>query len=160
MAGASLGRQGHPGPARLRPTGPRATGPAVLGAFGGTLVALQSIYLVAYGDYLAPVAWTGWISSGQTLGGLGLLESAALFGLAFWLLRQPHHHVLLGIGSLTIALISLFSGGGFWLGALCAYVAGVMAIRLSPEPHRPPDPASVREAEDDPVAEADVLDAA
>ena len=149
------------GPSRLAPPPPR--GVTYLGIIAGALTALQAAIYVGVGGFsnsTMAVAGTGLISSGLVLGALGLVESVLLISFAVWLYYQPHHHSLLGIGILTLALLGLLTGGGFWLGSLCGYVAGVLAIRLTPEPRRPPLATSRREAADDPVAEADLFDSA
>ena len=140
------------------PASSRPTGATVLGAAGGVLIALQSLYLAVYGNYLTPFGWSGLSISGNALGGVGLLESTAIVALSVLLYAMPYRHAMIGVGMVTFALLSLASGGGFVIGAFLAWVAGVMGVMLFPAPRRQPSPESIREAADDPVAEADVLD--
>jgi hypothetical protein len=130
----------------------------ILGSGSALLIALQSIYEIAYGGGAASWNVYGIAVALPTLGAIGGFESAVLLGASLLLYEFPHLHSTAGVALLTFALLSLFSGGGFILGALCGYVAGLLALSFSPGPRRRPTPESLREASEDPVAEADVLD--
>jgi hypothetical protein len=160
MAGSS---QVGPEPAVAAPTvRPRSVypfGAVVLSFAGALLIILEGVYLVAarvnapFNDFVP----TGLlIPSAQTLGFLACLEGAAILGLALWVYAQPEFHTVVGIGSLTIALLSLYSGGGFLAGATLAWVGGILAIY-----HRAGSSAAgvftPEDLEEDPVIEADVL---
>jgi hypothetical protein len=134
-------------------------GAVVLTFAGALLIVLEGIYLVL-SHVSAPLndfVPTGLlIPSVQVLGFLACVEGGAILGLALWVYAQPEFHTVAGIGSLTIALLSLYSGGGFLAGATLAWVGGILAIY-----HRPgPSFAGAYSPEDlaeDPVIEADVL---
>ncbi|MGP8158058.1 MAG: DUF6114 domain-containing protein [Thermoplasmata archaeon] len=152
-----------PKPAASAPTarsGPAYPFGAVLLNFAGALlIILEGVYLVSshvnapFNDFVP----TGLlIPSAQALGYLACLEGAAILVLALWAYAQPEFHTVVGIGSLTLALLSLYSGGGFLAGATLAWVGGILAIY-----HRAGWSAAgmftPEDLEEDPVIEADVL---
>jgi hypothetical protein len=152
-----------PKPAAAAPTA--RSGPAypfgavVLSFAGALLILLEGVYLVStrvnapFNDFVpsGPL-----IPSVQVLGSLACIEGAAILALALWVYTQPEFHTVVGIGSLTIALLSLYSGGGFLAGATLAWVGGILAIY-----HRAGSSAAgmftPEDLEEDPVIEADVL---
>jgi hypothetical protein len=130
----------------------------VLGITGAVLIALESIYQIAYGSSLVTLNGLGLAYSVRTLGVFGAFESVLLVVFCVLLFEYPHLHKTCGVALLTLAVLSLFSGGGLLLGTLCSYVAGVLSVFLFPVPRRRPTAASLRDSAEDPVAEADVLD--
>jgi len=138
-------------------TRPGAT--AALGLAAALLVALQSTGLLLVSGLTRP---SDVGSLGVTLGGIavvGIMEAIVLGAVSILAYLSPQSHVELGVLIVTMALLSLYVGGGFFLGTLLGWVAGVLAIFYEPrkillQPVRAPVP----EIEDDPVAEADLLD--
>lgn len=139
------------------------TGLCVLTTLGGALVFFQGFYL--------------WLSGAPASGGPSVLGPSIetgppemilgvlLFGLAFGLLASPRNHTGIGIASITVALLSLFAGGGFVVGALVAYAGGVLSVIYVPtrvprsETRSTSDREDDSEEFDDPVAEAELVDA-
>ncbi len=133
-------------------------GVCILSAFGGALIFFEGLF--AWVGALQLDFGYGATSFGTppTVGPLGCLLGVFTIALAFALLLIPRSHTGLGIGLVTFALLSLFFGGGFFLGALFAYAGGVLAILVAPRAG-PPVPAPSIESElDDPVVEADLVD--
>lgn len=143
-------RQGH---------GAAGTGGAMaLTVIGAALILIQSVYNIAFGRFLFYPVWGGPDVSLRVLGGLGVAIAILLEIFAAALYFAPRHHVFLGVAILTLALLSLYTGGGFLAGAFLAYVGSLIAVFASVAPARrawnAPMPA---EAVDDPVIEADLL---
>ncbi len=67
------------------------------------------------------------------LGGLGILFGILLFIFAALLWSKPDYHVILGVLVLVISFVSLFSGGGFFLGLLLGVIGGILAIIHNPD---------------------------
>jgi len=150
----------HEGP-NSRPAASTGTRGAVLiGIVGAILVLLQSSYLALLGSSvpLTPTLYGIGLSL-QAIGWLGLAEGAALVLFAVLLSFNPHRHMWAGIGLMTLGLVSLYGGGGFVLGALLCWVAGLLAIMARPgETNRRSWNVDLSTLEEDPVIEADLLD--
>jgi hypothetical protein len=121
---------------------------------------LEGIYLIAYRSnpnalWLVPA---GWLSpSPQVSGSIVFIEGALLLALSLIALAWRGWHRSVGVGALTIGLLSLFSGGGFLVGAFLAYFGGIIAIYHTPPPERSPIVGPSPESpEYDPVVEADL----
>lgn len=160
MAGAA---QPHskalPRPVSTRPLSgypPAAVAPLVVAAI---LMMIEGIYFVAYGS---SVTYNVLIPSGLLVpslyvsGYIAFLEGALVLALALIALTWRGWHRFVGVGCLTIGLLSLFSGGGFFVGAVVAYIGGIIAVY-----HTPPSvlAAAVEPSPDnpdyDPVIDAD-----
>jgi hypothetical protein len=122
---------------------------------------LEGVYFAAYGGGLPGSAF---IPSGslipplQVSGYFAFLEGAVILFLSLVVLAWPGWHLLVGIGSITLGLLSLFSGGGFLAGAVLAYIGGIIAIYHTPRHAAPNEVDLAMEIiEDDPVIEADLL---
>lgn len=126
-------RQSEPttSPDRSRSTPSYPLGAAILSAAGALLIVLEGIYLLSSrgipstngfypSDFLIP--------SVQVAANIALLEGAVALGLALMVYERPRSDTFVGVALLTIALLSLFIGGGFLLGAMLVYVGGIMAI--------------------------------
>jgi len=152
---------GDPTPPVQAPT-PRIVPPLIASALAGAgavLVAVEAAFLVLYPtNYTAPRLGTYNLSV-ESLGVMAFVEAAVLLAAAVGLYLSPRSHLELGVVAITIALLSLYAGGGFFLGALLGYFGGMLAIFHEPEqtvaaPARPEREA----AEDDPVVEADLIE--
>ena len=124
------------------------------------LMMLEGVYFIAYGS---TISFSSIIPSGATIpslyvsGYLAFLEGALLLVLAVIAVSWRGSHRLVGVGSLTIGLLSLFSGGGFLIGAALAYVGGIIAVYHSPPTLATPVADASPESPDyDPVIEADL----
>jgi hypothetical protein len=127
---------------------------------GALLMMLEGVYLIAYGS---SITFSALIPAGATIpslyvsGYLAFVEGALLLVLSMMAVAWRGAHRFVGVGSLTIGLLSLFSGGGFWIGAAFAYVGGVIAIYHTPTSAASPDVGPSPESPDyDPVIEADM----
>lgn len=124
-------------------------GATVLGAVGAILIVLEGVSLTGSTNSFVPINWTIFALSTTVstsvvaaftifLGGLALALTLLVY---LW----PEGHTFAGIGTISIASLSLYSGGGFLLGALLLWVGGVLAIYFgrqrgySEETARPPD---------------------
>jgi len=139
----------------------RPVAASVLGSAGALLLAAEGALLILYpGHYSAPNL--GGV--GLTVGGLGVMafaEAIVLIVVSAGAYLSPKSHLEFGVIMLTMAVLSLYTGGGFFLGALLGYVGGILAVFHDPaqvpvEPAHPP--AKEVEAEEDPVVEADLID--
>ena len=128
---------------------------------GALLMMLEGVLFAAYGGGWQSVGLIpsgGFIPSVQTSGYLLFVEGALLLVLLLGVLNSPSTHRFVGVAALTLGLLSLFSGGGFLVGAATAYLGGVLAVFFQPTPV-PVPPIQVAPDRDDydPVIEADVL---
>ncbi|MGP8072639.1 MAG: hypothetical protein ACLPZM_05870 [Thermoplasmata archaeon] len=122
---------------------------------------LEGVYFVAY---YAGTPSSAFIPSGSLVpslyvsGFLVFLEGAFILGLALLVLTGPSWNRLVGIGAISLGLLSLFSGGGFLVGAVLAWFGGIFAIYYIPSP-TPATPArpEAEVLDDDPVIEADMM---
>jgi hypothetical protein len=134
--------------------------PNVLAAI---LMMLEGIYFAAYGASLPSYAFIpsgSFIPSLQVSGYISFFEGVLVFVLALVVLAWPSWHRFVGIGSITLGMLNIFSGGGWFLfGTALAYIGGVLAIYVTPRRARFVNTEVSREILDnDPVIEADVLD--
>ncbi|HYK93496.1 MAG TPA: hypothetical protein VEY07_05580 [Thermoplasmata archaeon] len=135
-------------------------GACVLSAIGGALIALEGAVLVALASPPIVPASSAIANAVGATGGIDIFEGVAVILLSFGLLFVPSSHKGIGIGILTFALLSLLTGGGFYLGALFGYFGGVLGILFVPSLRIAPATASATAEEfDDPVIEADLVDA-
>ena len=126
---------------------------------GAFLILLQSLYLAAFGSFFSTSTWGVLGLSVQELGGFGILVAVLLEVFAISLYFAPDRHLFLGVGMLTLSLLSAYSGGGLILGSFLCYIASVIAIFSHPPPTLRRSPViSAPEAQEDPVIEADLLD--
>jgi hypothetical protein len=131
-------------------------------AVGAVLIALEGLYLVVAGpttSYFGSLATGGtFVVSTTALGVLAVLAGLSGSGLAAMVSARPDHHTFVGGASLTIALLSLFAGGGFLLGAALLYVGGCLALYYRPAPAlSPQEDAPDDVLDEDPVVEADMI---
>jgi hypothetical protein len=148
----------------------RAIGAYPIGAVGLSVVGaifleLEGIYVSLLGGSFSLtndlVPSGPLVPSPAVLGVLALVEAAVALALAVLVYTSPGTHTFAGIASLTVALLSLYSGGGFLIGAFLVYVGGVIAVyHGTGRRRRPPVPAELEESDEDPVVEADLLDSA
>ncbi len=131
----------------------------ILSVLGGSLIGLEGVlFLAGWGFYVPPVLPGPAISPGG-LGGMAVGVAVAVVLLSFLLLFWPQAHVTVGIGIVTFGLLSLPLGGGFFLGAMVAWVGGVLAILYVPRLVANPTTVIEEEPFVDPVEEADLIDA-
>ncbi|MFZ1023636.1 MAG: hypothetical protein WAN87_05835 [Thermoplasmata archaeon] len=121
---------------------------------------LEGIYLMAY-RWSPNVLWlvpSSFLSpSPYVSGSIALTGGAILLALALVALAWRGWHRSVGVGALTLGLLSLFSGGGFFIGAFLAYFGGVIAIYHTPPPGRSSVAGPSPDSPDyDPVVEADL----
>ncbi len=133
-------------------------GVCVLSAFGGALIFFEGLFAWVGALQLDSGYGATTFGTPPAVGPLGLVLGVFTIALAFALLVNPRNHTGLGIGLITFALLSLFFGGGFFLGALFAYAGGVLAILLTPRPGPPVTAPAIESELDDPVVEADLVD--
>ena len=156
-------------PSRTPPSGDlwetqpaRPAAAAALGLAGAVLIALQSAEVILNpGNYHAP-NFGGFTFGVASLGAMGFVEAVVLVAASAGAFLSPRAHLELGVIVISIALLSFYVGGGFFLGALLAYVGGILAIFHEPKevPVKPiptGTPAAA-EIEEDPVLEADLID--
>ncbi len=133
-------------------------GAMALTIIGAALILVQSVYDVAFGRGLFYPVWGSVDFSLRVLGGFGVAFAILLEIFAAALYFAPRHHVFLGVAILTLSLLSLYTGGGFVVGAFLAYVGSLIAVFASVAPVRRESNAPMpAEAADDPVLEADLL---
>ncbi|MGI0071731.1 MAG: hypothetical protein ACRECT_06665 [Thermoplasmata archaeon] len=131
----------------------------VLCAVAAVLILFESEYWFAFGASIQTPWWIGTTLTAQQVGAFGVVDGLFLVAVGVLLLLVPRHHAILGVGILTLALLSLFIGGGFLVGAFLGYAASLFAIFTRPLPAPLPHPTrSVLVDMDDPVAEADLID--
>ncbi|HZY92446.1 MAG TPA: hypothetical protein VFG07_06720 [Thermoplasmata archaeon] len=134
-------------------------GACLLTVLGGAFILLEGAAELVGAVAFGPSLTTGVGIDLAGIGGLNAFEGLLLILLAFALLFNPRNHTGIGIGVLTFAMLSLLTGGGFYLGALLAYFGGVLGILFAYRPVASPNVALERIEEfDDPVAEADLID--
>ncbi|HEY1198155.1 MAG TPA: hypothetical protein VGG32_05465 [Thermoplasmata archaeon] len=126
------------------------------------LMMLEGVYFVAYGAGIPAYAFIpsgSFIPSLQVSGIIAFFEGALVLTLALVVLAWPSWHRFVGVGSITLGLLNMFSGGGWFLaGTVLAYIGGVIAIYYTPR--RTAVSAIELSADiidDDPVIEADIL---
>jgi len=140
----------------------RPSAAAVLGLAGAVLIALQAADVILYpGGYHAPTF--GSFSFGVvSLGTMGFVEAVILVIASAGAFLSPRSHLELGVIVITMAVFSFYVGGGFFLGALLAYVGGILMIFHEPKelPVKPipAGTSAAAEIEEDPVMEADLID--
>jgi hypothetical protein len=131
----------------------------VLCILGALLILAQSLDLALVGRFFQSPTWGILGVSVAVLGGFGVALAVMLEILAVVLYFAPHRHLVLGVGMMTLSVLSLYSGGGVILGFLLCYVASLIAIfARPPRVLRAGTPAMVLDAAEDPVIEADLLD--
>jgi hypothetical protein len=115
-------------------------GATVLGAIGAMLIVLEGIFFVADGPNITPAHIFGYglAISAAGMGIIAIIEGCLALGLLLFVYAEPGGATLVGIGTISLALLSLFIGGGFLLGALLLWAGGVMAIFYGLE-HRAPE---------------------
>lgn len=124
-------------------------GATVLGALGAILILLEGVYLSGTRNSFLPINWTVFALSTTVSTSVVAAFTIFLGGLALALMLLvylwPEARTLAGIGTISIASLSIFSGGGFLLGALLLWVGGVLSIYhrrptgFPEETTRPPD---------------------
>jgi hypothetical protein len=122
---------------------PRPVAAAVLVAVGGLLVVVEGLLTVELGSALE--AFTLGLLGGSYVvqGTIVAFIGVFLFGFAFLIHGEPHHHFANGIVVLLLVVLSLVVGyGGFYLGAFLAGIGGLLAVAWTPS--RPTGPVSVR----------------
>jgi hypothetical protein len=103
------------------------------------LVILASIFVLLDGlVVLALGAAIGQIAPevGNAVDGLGafaVLLALVLGGMAYALYRDPASSRLAGVVVMLVSFVSLFVGGGFFLGLLLGIAGGIAAIFFEPE---------------------------
>ena len=133
-------------------------GACVLASLGGALIVLEGFAALVGASLLASVGVPAQGLSG--LAAILVLDGVLVLLLGFFLLFNPRSHQGSGIALVIFGTLSLPLGGGFFLGALATIVGGVLAIVFRPTPAEVEAPRSVlEEAQDDPVLEADLIDA-
>jgi hypothetical protein len=128
---------------------------------GSVLVLIEGVYLAAYGtaspySYPSPLGLV--LPTTPVAGVLSAIGGAIGLALGALVVARPDYHTLVGAGSLTIGLLTVYAGGGFLIGSTLLYVGGLLALYYEPQP------VSVAEAElpeepldEDPVVEADII---
>lgn len=120
-------------------------GATVLGAVGALLIVLEGVFLTVAGSSLMPISWTVFALSTTVSTSVVAAVTIGLGGLALALTLLvylwPETHTFGGIGMISIASLSLFSGGGLLLGALMLWVGGVLAIYFGRQTGIPEDVA-------------------
>lgn len=123
-------------------------GATVLGAVGAILIVLEGVWLTSTGNPFMPTSWPvfalGLSVSTSAMAILSILFGGLGLALTLLVYLWPDVHTFTGIGTITIASLSLFTGGGFLLGALLLWVGGILAIYFGrasfpEEVARPPD---------------------
>ncbi len=66
------------------------------------------------------------------LGDLGAFLGFLVVVLAIAMFVEPDYHLGSGVAILAISLISIFAGGGFFLGLLLGVVGGILGIIFQP----------------------------
>ena len=134
-------------------------GALVMAVIGALLIFFQSLGLVFVGALVPALTWGDLGLSFGVLGWFGILVALLLVALSVWLYSAPEQHLILGVGMLTLAVLSLYSGGGLILGFLLSYVGSLLAIfARPPTAFRGAVPILSPQAQDDPVVEADLID--
>jgi hypothetical protein len=133
-------------------------GACVLASLGGALLVLEGFAALVGASLLAAVGVSAPGVAG--LAALLVLDGILVLLIGFFLLFNPRSHQGCGIALVTLGTLSLPLGGGFFLGAVVTLVGGVLAIVFRPTPVEIEPPRTMlEEAEDDPVLEADLIDA-
>ncbi len=124
-------------------------GATVLGSVGAILIVLEGVFLTGTGNSFLPSGWPvfalGTSVSTVVVAILTIFLGCLALAFTLFVYLWPEAHTFAGIGTITIASLSLFSGGGFLLGALLLWVGGVLAIyfglrtSVPKETVRPPD---------------------
>ena len=144
-----------------RPGASRASGlggAMVLCVIGAILILVESVALLLAGSAYDFPSWGVFESSLVIVGGLGILVAVLIVAFAILLYALPQHHMVFGVGLLTLSVLSINSGGGVFLGFLLSYVGSLIAIfARPPNVVRTMDPDLAAAAESDPVVEADLL---
>lgn len=145
---------------RSEEAGAGGTGGAmVLCMVGAALILLQGVYDLALGSLLESPLFGVLSVPAQAIGAFGVFTAIVLEVLALALYFEPHRHLALGVGIMTVALLSLFAGGGLLLGTFLCYAGSLIAIFASvPAKPRAKEVSLPPEAMDDPVLEADLRD--
>jgi hypothetical protein len=106
-------------------------GAFVIGAAGAVLIVLEGVYIMTIGVSLAgnDLIPTGLlVTSFEQLGVLTVIGGALALGLMLLVYARPNTHTFVGVGTISLGVLSLFSGGGFLLGAFLLWAGGVMAV--------------------------------
>ena len=142
-----------------RGAGAGGTGGAlVICTLGVALILVQSIYDIVFSSPPAATLGGTLSISAAVVGVVGLVGAVLMEVLGIAIYFAPERHRVLGVGIMTLSLLSFYSGGGYLLGGFLCYVASLIAIfasiRTAARPARFSLPA---EAAEDPVLEADLL---
>jgi hypothetical protein len=103
----------------------------VLVLLAAILIFLEGLSFLAIGSAIGSFSPTlGGAVSG--LGFLGVLLGLILGGMAVVLYRTPDASRIAGIVVMLGSFLSLFAGGGFYLGLILGIVGGIIAILFEP----------------------------
>lgn len=120
----------------------------VLAAVAGGFVVIDGAVLWSEGSFLNlihPGLGNFSLFYGQT----EALAGFALIGLAFVLGLFPRYHLFTGLAIVAIALLSVFGGGGFFVGVPLGVVGGVLGMLFrveyypSPQEYTPEEEPSL-----------------
>ncbi|MGA8274998.1 MAG: hypothetical protein WB789_07815 [Thermoplasmata archaeon] len=103
----------------------------VLVLLAAILIFLEGLALLAIGSAIGSFSPTlgGAVSA---LGFLGVLLGLILGGMAVVLYRTPAASRIAGIVVMLGSFLSLYTGGGFYLGLVLGIVGGIVAILFEP----------------------------
>jgi hypothetical protein len=105
----------------------RATAGFAISLIAGILVLLDGIALIAVSGYVSSLTGYDLGSAIGAIGGLGIVFALIiLFGA--WLIYTPGKETLGGILVLIFSIISIFTGGGFFIGLVLGIIGGALGL--------------------------------
>ena len=111
----------------------------ILVAIGAILVILEGWITIEIGQQLEQYTFGflggDYVTSGTILAFVGLL----MFGMAFLIRHEPHHHRANGYLVYILVFVSYLIGlGGFYIGGLLATAGASLAVAWKPKPVKGP----------------------
>ncbi len=116
----------------------------VLSLVGGIIILLSGIMILLIGTIFMSRMMSGyypWMMGGFPgilgsiavgIGIAGIICGAIILFGAFMLNANPASHMIWGVVILVFSVISLFEGGGFFVGAVLGIIGGILAITWKP----------------------------
>jgi len=116
----------------------KPTAAFVLGLIGGILVLAVSAYILSIIATVTALAGSYGVSVGGLFGlvtwyfYLGVVSGLLMIVSSVMLFAKPKQHTIWGALLLVFSIVSLISGGGFFLGFILGLIGGILGLIFKP----------------------------
>lgn len=120
------------------PTPERPTAAFALSLFAGILILINGAVLGVVGSFIAPfipgIQEAALVTAIlNTLMAVGIILGVIVVVAAVMLYRNPAQKTLWGVVILVLSIISIFVGGGFFIGLILGLIGGALALTWKPK---------------------------